>query len=408
MGMTLPYVAALTPQDFQIELVDDRCQEVDFSGDYNLVGITVTSDTANRAYQISARFRHRGIPVVMGGFHASLCPEEALEHADAIVVGEAEYVWEPLLRDLQAGRLKGVYQASRLHDLKALPHPRYDLLDKSFYRFLFYPVQTSRGCPFHCKFCEVPQVYGGVYRFRPLEEVVEEVKAVKNRRLQFVDDNLTADREYAKALFEALIPLNVKWSGLWTINTPRDEELLELAARSGCFHVNIGIESVSQNGLNAIDKRQNQVRDFKRMLGALREKGIFFSLNFLFGLDGESKDIFDSTLGFLEEVKAPMAFFNIVTPRKGTRLREELEKEGRMIKSELEWHLGPTCMFLPENMSPQEVETGLWRTYQSFYSLRSIAKRLLLPPNRYLAQALPSNLIFLWAVKRRIDPVDFY
>jgi radical SAM superfamily enzyme YgiQ (UPF0313 family) len=245
-----------------------------------------------------------------------------------------------------------------------------------------------------------------------LGEVIEEIKAnvrvTSLRNIYFIDDNLTGHREYAKDLFQALMPLNIKWSCLWTINTSRDEELLDLAKKSGCYHVNIGIENVCQESIDSIDKLQNPVQEYEWLLSRLREKGIFYSLNFMFGLDGDKKELFDETLAFLERIKAPMAFFNVATPRRGTPMWDQLNQEGRVHNPDAEKYLGMVCNFVPKHMTPDECEAEVWRCFKEFYSFPSICRRLLMPPTRYIFQGLPSNLFFHWSASRHIDPVDFY
>jgi radical SAM superfamily enzyme YgiQ (UPF0313 family) len=408
MGLALPYMAGLTPRDIDVTLVDDRLNEIPYDGGFDMVGLSVTIATTTRAYAIAGEFRRRGVTVVMGGFHATLLPEECLEHCDAVVEGEAEFVWTELLDDFRSGRLRRRYRADRLHDLKNLPLPRWELLDRSKYFVPYLPVQTTRGCPFNCTFCEVPIFYGGTYRHRPIGEVIEDVKRVPTRKIQFIDDNITGNREYARELFKALIPLGVRWSCLWTINTSRDPELLDLAVRAGVYHVNIGIESISEKSLASVNKRQNRVRDYRAMLEGLEKRGIFYSLNFLFGLDEDMPEIFDETMAFLKTTWTPMAFFNTVTPRTGTPMRKQLEDEGRIINPVADRYLGMECIFQPRNMSAEYVEEKVWNCFREFYSMPAILKRFLWPPNSYFGQGLPSNLIFWWAAKRQKDPVDFY
>ena len=229
LGMTLPYLAGLTPKGIQVDLADDRLGPIPYDRPYDLVGVTATCATSERAYEIAGEFRRRGLPVVMGGFHPSLHPDEAARHCDSVVVGEAEGVWPTVLADAQVKRLKPLYKNAEFHDLAGLPRPRLELVNFRRYRVKIIPTQASRGCPYHCAFCEVPIVYGHTYRRRPLDEVIAEIQANVRvtglRNIYFIDDNLTGHRDYAKDLFKALRPLKVKWSCLWTINTSRDEEL---------------------------------------------------------------------------------------------------------------------------------------------------------------------------------------
>ncbi|OGP73954.1 MAG: B12-binding domain-containing radical SAM protein [Deltaproteobacteria bacterium RBG_13_58_19] len=412
VGITLPYLAGLTPKGIQVDLVDDRLSPIPYQRHYDLVGITATCATSPRAYEIAQEFRKRDVPVVMGGFHVSLHPEEAMEHCDAVVVGEAESVWAEVLEDARRRRLKPRYQAAEFHNLVGLPRPRLELVDFRRYRVKITPTQTSRGCPYHCAFCEVPIVYGHTYRRRPLGEVIEEIKAniriTGLKKVYFIDDNLTGHWDYARELFKALIPLNIRWSCLWTINTARDEELLDLAKKSGCDHVNIGIENVCEESITSIEKRQNPVKEYEELLGRLKKKGIFYSLNFMFGLDGDTPALFEETLAFLERIKAPMAFFNVATPRRGTPMWEQLNQAGRVHNPEAERYLGMVCNFIPKHMTPEDCESGVWRCFKKFYSFPSIFRRLLLPPTGYIFQGLPSNLFFHWSASRHIDPVDFY
>jgi len=380
LGMTLPYVAALTPKDIQVEIKDDLLEDITFREDCDLVALSCMSHQAPRAYQIAQGFRRRGIPVVMGGFHATLAPEECGEHVDALVWGEAEETWPRLLEDFRAGWLKPLYRPDRLSDLKNLPVPRYDLLNLKRYKLLNIPSQTTRGCPYNCNYCEVTQVYGGRYRHRPVDEVIHEIKELQRLTgspfIYFVDDNFVANRHHAMAIMERLIPLKLVYGCLATVNVGNDAELLDLMQQSGCLHVNIGMESISPESLAAINKKQNKVRDYERQFKALRDRGIGYSVNVMFGLDGDRPDIFDSTVDFLIRIKAPVAFMFILAPRPGTKVREQLLREGR----------------------------GYWRAQRRFYSLSSLLRRL--TPRLYSWHMLPFNLIFAWSVRRRVHPLE--
>ena len=415
MTMVTPYLAGLTPLTDDVVVVDDKVQKIPFEGNFDLVAITTTTGSANRAYEISRKFRERKIPVVMGGFHSTLHPADTLLHADSVVVGEAENVWGELLDDCRRGKIKSLYKAEQPSDMKSLPRPRYELLDLSRYRIHMMPIQATRGCNYHCDFCEVPVVYDGAYRMRPVEDIVEEIRQQKKvmgiNQFQFIDDQLTGKHTFARELFKALKPLDIKWSCLWTLNTNHDEELLDLAIDAGCIHVNIGMESINQANLNDIHKKQNHVKDYIDLLKAMEKRRLFYSLNLMFGLDHDTPDVFPATLDFLEKVRAPLAFFSIVSPREGTPLRARLNAENRVVDPTADqYSSGHVCMFVPKNMTKEQVEEGIDWVQRSFYSPRSIMTRLLYPksPFTFHRDGLPSNLFFHYVSRKGIDTVEYY
>jgi radical SAM superfamily enzyme YgiQ (UPF0313 family) len=410
--MTLPYVAALTPPDVDVTIKDDLYEEIPFSEPFDVVGLTCMSHQASRAYQIADEFRRRGVQVVIGGFHATLAPEEALSHADAVVVGEAEGVWQHVLEDAASHRLQGRYQSMQLSDLKALPAPRYDLIDLRRYRIPNLPAQTTRGCPYACSYCEVTQVYGAKFRYRPPEEVVEEVRRLmrlgRRKFVYFVDDIFNAHRKHAFAVMEGLRPLKVAWTCLCTANVGDDGEMLDLMRASGCRHINIGMESVDPESLRSVNKKQNHADRYAEQFAAIRKRGIEFSLNVMFGLDGDTVATFDATVAKLVSYKAPLSFMFILSPRVGLKIRDELLAQGRVDHSDWDRYHSYECVFEPKHMTRQELESGFWRAQRAFYSYGSIAKRLFLPPNRHTLQSLVPNLFFRWGVNRGIHPLTYY
>jgi radical SAM superfamily enzyme YgiQ (UPF0313 family) len=408
--MTLPYVAALTPPDIRVEIKDDLLEEITFREDCDLVALSFMSHQAPRAYQLAAGFRRRSIPVVMGGFHATLAPDECGEHADALVLGEAEESWPRLLWDFQAGRLQPRYQSQKLSDLKNLPVPRYDLLNLKRYKLLNIPSQTTRGCPYNCSYCEVTQVYGGKFRHRPVDEVINEIKEIRRLTqsdfIYFVDDNFVANRAHALEIMERLIPLKLIYGCLATTNVGDDPEVLDLMARSGCLHVNIGMESISPESLTAIRKKQNKVKDYERQFKALRDRGIGYSVNVMFGLDGDRPEIFESTVDFLIKAKVPVSFMFILAPRPGTKVREQMLQEGRIFDHDWTKYCGFKVVYHPKYMTARQLEEGYWRANRRFYSPLSILKRQSL--HLFSLHMLPFNLYFAWAVRRRFQPLDHY
>ena len=291
VGLTLPYLAALTPAGWEIELLDEQIQDVDFNAPADVVALTTWTINSLRAYDVARRFRERGIPVIMGGPHTYFHAEEAAEHCDAVGIGEGEPIWAMMLEDAAAGRLKPLYRAPQMPNLQGLPLPRYDLLNIRRHGFFrTYTVQTSRGCPFKCDFCSERFYVGERYRQRPVDEVVAEIPAIGARSVFFADSMFAGKKARAMELMAALIPLKIRWSTLWTTYLCLDDEYMDLARRSGLLHVNMGMESISQHTLGQMNKKFNKVDQYAAITNALRRRGISYSFNFVFGYDGETPD----------------------------------------------------------------------------------------------------------------------
>jgi radical SAM superfamily enzyme YgiQ (UPF0313 family) len=379
--LTLPYLAALTPPDWEVELVDEQLQPLDFEVRADVVAITTRTLTSFRAYDIADEFRGRGVPVILGGPHTFFYSEEASAHASAIGIGEGEVIWRQMLEDARCGRLKKVYPAELLPELSGLPLARYDLLDLRPYRpFRTFTVVSSRGCPFHCDFCSERMLLGDRYRCRPVPEVVEEIKRCGSKSIFFGDSNFGGKRSHAMELMEALIPLKVRWSALWSSYLCNDGPFLDLAQRSGLLHVNIGIESINPETLDGMNKRFNKTEKYADMLASLRRRGISYSLNFIFGWDGETEGAFAATLEFLLRHKVPAAYFNILTPVKGTPLYERMKAEGRITNLEdVDRWPGQICHIRPPYGTPDQLESNVRNMYRQFYGLRSMLARLPMP-----------------------------
>jgi len=376
-------IAALTPKDIEIEIIDENIENVDFNKKVDLVGITTMTASSPRAYEIADRFREKGIPVVLGGIHATVLPEEAVQHADAVVIGEAEGSWEKLIQDLREGgkeALAKFYQNAQRPDPSKIPIPKRGLVENKGYllkRFL----QLSRGCPFDCHFCSVSKFFGKKYRFRPVKKVIEEIKgmvgkSLRTRFLGFLDDNIVGNIAYARELFKALIPYNLLWIGQSSINIARHEDVLELAAASGCKGLFIGFESISEASLGEINKSQNKIGFYEKAIKKIHQFGIAIEGAFIFGFDHDDKSIFQKTVKFIEKVKLDAIQFTILTPLPGTKLHEKLEKEGRIIDRNWSNYDLAHAVFQPKLMTPQELKEGFDRAYQRIYSLSSIFKRL--------------------------------
>jgi len=404
----LEILATLTPRSkYECVIVDENMEGFDFSSEYtkgaNLVGITSVTATAPRAYWIADEFRRRGIPVVLGGIHPTALPEEAIAHADSIVIGEAERLWPKLLEDFEKGELKKFYRNREWIGLSNLPMPRGDIVDK--YEWWFRNTTfTTRGCPFDCSFCSVSKFFGKRYRFKPIEDVIAEIKNMleesKNRRVDwwridrilwkkivsdrtilFLDDNIFGDLQYARRLFKSLIPLRksskISWGAQASIDIakPENEELLELAYKSGCRALFIGIESIDPSSLKEIGKRVNKPERYTEEMKRLHKHRITVVGAFVFGFDSQGKDIFGRTLDFVERVKLDIIQTAVLTPLPGTRLMEKLEKEGRIINRDWSKYTFGNAVFKPKKMSPEELEQGTNWVRSKFYSFGSMWQR---------------------------------
>jgi radical SAM superfamily enzyme YgiQ (UPF0313 family) len=375
--LTLTTLAALVPAELDVEitLVDEGIEEVPERLDVDLVGLTVITGTAPRAYELSDRFRARGIKTVLGGPHVTLIPDDAQPHADAIVVGYAEDTWPQLLRDFAAGAMKPKYDQQPDLDLADRPFARRDLLPGR--RYLTNNVfEATRGCVHNCDFCVVPAAWGRKPLQKPVTDVVEDIRRHGARKLIFVDLNLIADRAYAARLFEALIPLQLQWYGLATVLLADDAELLELAARSGCRGLLMGLESISPENLRASRKGFNSPEQFSRVVERLHAHGIALQGCFVFGLDGDDPDVFLKTAQFAIDARIDLPRFAIVTPFPNTGLYNRLSSERRILTRNWELYDGQHVVFQPNRMSVRELQEGTEVAWKHAYSFRSILTRL--------------------------------
>jgi radical SAM superfamily enzyme YgiQ (UPF0313 family) len=379
--LALPYLAALTPADWEIKLLDEQLEPIDFDYHADLVAITTLTLTSLRAYDIAEEFRRRGVPVIIGGPHTFFHAAEAGEHCDAVGIGEGEAIWPRMLEDAVHGRLQKFYRAELLPSLAGFPRPRYDLLDLRRYGpFKTFAVVSSRGCPFHCGFCSERFLLGEGYRCRPVPEVIAEIRHCRAKNILFGDSNFAGQRSRAMELMEALVPLKVRWSALWSSYLCNDAPFLDLAQRSGLLHVNIGIESINPDTLDSMNKRFNKVARYDEMLASLRRRGISYSLNFIFGWDGETEGTFPATLNFLQDHKVPVAYFNILTPVKGTPLYDRLRGESRILNDrDIDRWPGQICYIRPPYGTPASLESNVRKMYRDFYSLPSMVSRLPMP-----------------------------
>jgi radical SAM superfamily enzyme YgiQ (UPF0313 family) len=374
--LNLALIAALCPKEYEIMIIDEMVEKADYENlDADLVGITAMTPTAPRAYEIADILVARGMPVVMGGMHVSFMPNEALTHVTSVVIGEAEEVWLKVVSDFKRGKLKRIYRAKKRTDLSKLPQPRWDLIQGE-YRFPYTLVQTSRGCPFRCDFCSVHKFFGGTYRTRPVEDVINEIKKMEKKFIGFVDDNIVGNRKYARELLKSLIPLNLNWVSQASLSVAKDDELLKLAAESGCDCLAIGFESVSQNSLNEM-RKVNNASEYPKLIKKIQDYGIEIWGFFVFGFDSDKKDIFQKTIDFCNKNNIRVGQFTILTPFPGTALFNRLEKQKRILTYDWRYYNGGHCVFKPKNMSALELEDGLIHFYKDFYSLKSVIRKIM-------------------------------
>jgi radical SAM superfamily enzyme YgiQ (UPF0313 family) len=375
--LTLTTLAALAPAELDIEfvLLDEGIEDIPLDLNADLVGFTVITGSSPRAYELAGHFRARGIPVVLGGPHVTLLPEEAQQHADAICVGYADETWPQLLRDFAAGQLRRRYDQGHDFKLTNLPFPRRDLMDGR--NFLTQAVfEATRACAHDCEFCVVPTAWGRKQFQKPVGHVVEDIRRFGARRIIFIDLNLVSDRNYAAELFEALIPLKVRWFGLATSLIGRDRALMELMARSGCSGLLIGLESICEASLGDSRKRFNDPTLYGTLIADLHALGISIQGCFVFGHDHDTTDVFEQTVQFCIDAAIDLPRFAILTPFPGTPLHRRLDQGGRILTRNWELYDGQHVVFEPRQMTPAQLQAGHERAWRDVYSYRSIASRL--------------------------------
>jgi radical SAM superfamily enzyme YgiQ (UPF0313 family) len=380
--VNLPLLAALTPPGHMISIVEEAFAPDDLNQDVDLVGITVLTELALRAYQIANAYRLKGVKVVMGGIHPTVLPDEALGHADAVVVGEAEGVWPQLVADAASGQMQRIYRAGKMTDLQGLPKPRRDLLSGTKYQgYTRIPigVETSRGCPYDCEFCCIGQTLGQQYRVRAVQEVIAEIESIDSPHLFFVDDALGLNRNVAKKLFTQMIPLRRRWLAQATASLSEDLELLSLMRRSGCLGLLIGFESVQKATQDEVVKIKNLRIDFDEAMRRFHGEGFGILGSFVFGFDYENKDVFEQTLDFIMRCRMDVVQLRVLTPYPGTRLYKRLLSEDRLFVRDwwLRGYPPDTLLFQPKGMTADELISGYARLNREAYSWSAMMKRFL-------------------------------
>ncbi len=397
--LAVPTLASLTPPEHEIRVFDENIEAVDYEWGADLAAISVRTLFARRAYELGDRFRKKGVMTVMGGIHPSMCPDEALEHSDSVVIGEAEHVWSSLLNDAQNGGLKRTYQAEEPADLTSFPAPQRSCLSRNMY--FSDIVQTTKGCPFKCEFCSVHAFDGQKIRNKTVDQVLTEIRGIvgassgyKKKSIFFADDNIIANKKFAGELFTALKPFNLNWSCQASINVSKEEELLRLMKESGCGAILIGFESVSEDNLSSMGKGVNLRHDYIGAIEKIQSYGILVHSSFILGYDFDTKDSFDELIHFINEANLLMPAINILTPFPGTKLFKRLEREDRILHKDWSKYDAKHVVFRPSLLTTDELLAGHRKVMRELYSFDSLYKKL----NYYLD-------IDFWKHSNEVDPI---
>ncbi len=377
-------LASLTPPDWEVTIIDEKVEPIDFSRDAELVGVTAMTPVAKRGYAIADRFRSRGIPVVMGGMHVSKLPEEALRHCDSVVIGEAEDLWDRLIADLEAGRLQKIYRHENNYPcLARRPLPDWDLYrDKRYLPVHF--IETTRGCPFNCEFCSVTSSFGGKFRNRPVDDVEREIQNMKpfpgrftwQNLVFFNDDNIISNKRHARELLTRMIPYKLDWLGQTSVDMAQDDEMLALCRKSGCMGLLVGFESLSAETLKSVSKGVNKPQQYLEVVKRMHDHGIGVKGSFIFGFDTDDEGVFERTLEFAAKAKIDVVYYSILTPYPGTALYEKMVAEGRIIDYDWDHYNTHNVVFQPKLMTPEKLFEGYWAAFRESFSCPGIFRRM--------------------------------
>jgi len=396
--ITMPYLAGFIDESkYNIFLIDEYNQSIPFKDKFHLIAITVNTSNASHCYEIATKFRNKGAKVVLGGPHATLLPDEAINYCDYIIIGEAEETWPQFLEDFYTNKAKKVYKTEGIPSLKGIPIPRRDLVKGRY--LTKEAVFATRGCPYNCSYCNLKQIYFNSFRTRPIEEVIEDIKSINRKYFVFWDDNFFGDIEYAKALMKELAKLNKKWAAQVTLERCEDEELLKLAKESGGIYFFVGLESFSEMSLASVNKSINNVKGYKRIIDLINRNGISVQAGIIFGFDTDTKDVFKITLEACNKLGIDGVTVSILTPLPRTPLYEQLKKEKRLLSTDWTYFNGKTRVaFKPKNMTSKELFDGYMWFRKEFYSMKSIIKRLLVSKTNIMHNFIV-NLGYKFSIK---------
>ncbi len=410
-ALTLPLLAALTPDNVEVRLIYETVESIPFHEHWDLVGLTGMGSGIVRAWQIADKFRELGTRVVIGGIAASNGNAEwTLEHADAMIIGEAESLWPQVVQDFLDGTMRKEYQSENPVSLEDLPVPRYDLMNQQKIG-LWRPVQATRGCPHPCTFCSVTAFFKGTFRKRPIDQVIRDVRAaVKagSRYIAFIDDNISADIEYCAKLWEALIPEKIIWMSQCTISLADNPSFLKLAYRSGCRLVSVGIESTNETSLKSVGKGFNRPASYSEAISSFRKHGIEVSTEMIIGFDDDDPNVFEDTYKFIMTNRISIPRVHILTPVPGTPLFKELLADGRLTNQDFSNYTGSKINYRPKKIGHDAIQKEYWKLYERLFTWRAILSRLIPSCTRaglYMRLVIwVANIRYRGHIRARISP----
>lgn len=374
-SLSLVTIATLTPKNSRVWIEDENITKLDTSDKPDIVGLTVNVDTSERAFEIAAIYREKGAAVIFGGIHASANPELMLKHCDSVVVGEAENVWQELIDDFRNGRLKPLYRYEGVTDLSRTPIPDWKYVKRN--KYLYHNIiVTSRGCPFKCDFCYNSDKYiSSPYRNRPIESVLKEIDALETKQVMFIDDNFIGNIEWTRQLVGHMKEKGLTWHAAVSTNIYHHKELIDDFAASGCKSLFIGFESIVEESIASVSKRQNKIREYEQQITLLHSKGIMVNASLVFGFDHDRPDVFHKTLDWLVKNKIETMTAHILTPYPGTVLYKRLLAEGRITDFDTSRYNTSNVVFQPKQITADELKAGYTWLYREFYSLKNIVRR---------------------------------
>ena len=410
-GLALPLLAAYTPEHWEVKILIEVVDKIDFDEDCDIIGIGAMGHAVFRAMDIAKEFRKRGKLVFMGGYMASILPEFVKEHCDSVIVGDGEISYPQLLSDFESkGKIEPVYN-NQLENLENLRLPKYEFLLKKKIGYML-PVHAGRGCTHSCSYCSIACIYKGRYMFRPVDDVMRDIKQIKKmgyNRFYLIDDNIASNPNYLLELAEKIKPLKMQWASQCTILIAKNERLLKAVAESGCSILSLGVESLSQEGLDTVNKSWVRVSETAQLLQKIQKAGIAPATEMIIGTDGDTPESIKATAEFIIKNKIPAPKFYVLTPLPGTDFYKEMKAKGRLLHENYKKYTATDCVFAPKNFTPEELENAYMKLYKTVYSYKNILRRtifnsgILKKPTVYLFSFFV-NLIYRKFINRGDAP----